>query len=44
VRPELLLEVPWLLEELRVSHYAQALGVRRGASAKRIRRLLDEAA
>jgi ATP-dependent helicase HrpA len=43
-RPELLREVPWMLEELRVSHYAQALGVRGGASAKRIRRLLDEAA
>ena len=36
-------EVPWMLEELRVSHYAQALGVRGGASAKRIRRVLAEA-
>jgi ATP-dependent helicase HrpA len=42
-RPETLLEVPWMLEELRVSHYAQALGVRGGASAKRIRRLLADA-
>jgi ATP-dependent helicase HrpA len=42
-RPETLREVPWMLEELRVSHYAQALGVRGGASAKRIRRALDEA-
>jgi ATP-dependent helicase HrpA len=42
-RPETLREVPWLLEELRVSHYAQALGVRGGASAKQILRLLAEA-
>jgi ATP-dependent helicase HrpA len=42
-RPETLREVPWMLEELRVSHYAQALGVRGGASAKRIRRMLAEA-
>jgi ATP-dependent RNA helicase HrpA len=41
-RPETLRDVPWMLEELRVSHYAQALGVRGGASAKRIRRALDE--
>jgi hypothetical protein len=32
-----------MLEELRVSHFAQALGARGGASAKRIRRLLDGA-
>ncbi len=37
-------EVPWMLEELRVSHFAQALGVKGGVSSKRIRRLLDEAA
>jgi ATP-dependent helicase HrpA len=43
-RPETLREVPWLLEELRVSHFAQALGVKGGASSKRIRRLLDQAA
>jgi ATP-dependent helicase HrpA len=36
-------EVPWLLEELRVSHFAQPLGVRGRASSKRIRRRLDEA-
>jgi ATP-dependent helicase HrpA len=39
-------EVRWLLEELRVSLFAQALGTRRGAgtvSAKRIRRLLEAA-
>ncbi len=33
-------EVPWLLEELRVSHFAQGLGVRGPVSAKRIRRAL----
>jgi len=33
----------WLLQELRVSHFAQALGVRGPVSAKRIRKLLDEA-
>jgi hypothetical protein len=32
-----------MLEELRVNHFAQALGVRGGASSKRIRRVLDEA-
>ncbi|HKE79434.1 MAG TPA: ATP-dependent RNA helicase HrpA [Solirubrobacteraceae bacterium] len=42
--PEALREVPWLLEELRVSHFAQGLGTRQPVSAKRIRRLLDEAA
>ena len=35
--------MPWLLEKLRVSHYAQALGVRGGASAKQIRQVLAEA-
>jgi ATP-dependent helicase HrpA len=43
-RPETLREVPWMLEELRVSHFAQSLGVKGGASSKRIRRLLDQAA
>ena len=33
-------EVRWLLEELRVSHFAQHLGVKGSASAKKIRRLL----
>jgi ATP-dependent helicase HrpA len=44
--PDALREVPWLLEELRVSQFAQGLGVRRGdgpVSSKRIRRMLDEA-
>jgi ATP-dependent helicase HrpA len=39
--PDALREVPWLLEELRVSHFAQGLGVRGQVSSKRIRRLLD---
>jgi ATP-dependent RNA helicase HrpA len=34
-------EVPWLLEELRVSQFAQGLGTRQPVSAKRIRRLLE---
>ena len=37
-------EVPWLLEELRVSQFAQGLGARGNISSKRIRRLLDGAA
>jgi ATP-dependent helicase HrpA len=36
-------EVPWMLEELRVSHFAQSLGTRGPISAKRIRRALAEA-
>jgi ATP-dependent helicase HrpA len=35
-------EVRWLLEELRVSHFAQSLGTRGQVSAKRIRRLLAD--
>jgi len=41
--PEGMQELPWLLEELRVSHFAQALGVRGNVSNKTIRRVLDEA-
>jgi ATP-dependent helicase HrpA len=41
-QPPALHEARWLLEELRMSHFAQALGVRGQVSAKRIRRLLDE--
>jgi ATP-dependent helicase HrpA len=37
-------EVPWMLEELRVSSFAQALGTRGPISAKRIRRALAEGA
>jgi ATP-dependent helicase HrpA len=36
-------EVPWMLEELRVSQFAQSLGTRGPISAKRIRRALAEA-
>ncbi len=36
-------EVPWMLEELRVSHFAQSLGTRGPVSSKRIRRVLEEA-
>jgi ATP-dependent helicase HrpA len=39
--PEALREVPWLLEELRVSYFAQGLGTGRPVSAKRIRQLLE---
>jgi ATP-dependent helicase HrpA len=42
--PEALREVPWLLEELRISHFAQALGTRGSVSSKRIRRVLEQAA
>jgi ATP-dependent helicase HrpA len=41
--PETLREVPWLLQELRVSHFAQGLGTRGQVSSKRIRRVLDDA-
>jgi ATP-dependent helicase HrpA len=33
-------EAPWLLEELRVSQFAEALGVKGQVSAKRLRRML----
>jgi ATP-dependent helicase HrpA len=42
-RPDLE-EIPWLLEELRVSLFAEAVGVRGQVSAKRIRRLIAEPA
>ena len=41
---ESLREVPWMLEELRVSNFAQSLGTKGPISAKRVRRALDEAA
>jgi ATP-dependent helicase HrpA len=41
--PEALAEVPWLLDELRVSLFAQGVGVRGVVSAKRIRRILAQA-
>jgi len=40
-RPDAAREARWLLEELRVSYFAQALGVRGPVSAKRIRTLLS---
>jgi ATP-dependent helicase HrpA len=36
-------EVPWLLEELRIAQFAQAIGPRGQVSARSIRRILDEA-
>jgi ATP-dependent helicase HrpA len=42
--PLQLLEVAWMLQELRVSHFAQGLGVRGQVSAKRIRRALADIA
>jgi ATP-dependent helicase HrpA len=39
-----LAEVPWLLEELRMTQFAQALGPKGQPTARRIRRILDEAA
>lgn len=42
--PESLRRVPWMLEELRMSHFAQGLGVRGPVSSKRIRRVLADAA
>jgi ATP-dependent helicase HrpA len=42
--PPTLVEAGWAVQELRVSQFAQALGVRGQASAKRVRKLLDDAA
>ena len=42
--PAGLAEVPWMIEELRVSQFAQGLGTRGSVSAKRIRRAIEEAA
>jgi ATP-dependent helicase HrpA len=39
-----LAEVPWMLEELRVHHFAQSLGTRPGVSNKRVRQVLAESA
>jgi ATP-dependent helicase HrpA len=39
-----LAEVPWMLEELRVHHFAQHLGTRGQVSNKRIRQVLAESA
>jgi len=40
--PEEVGEVPWMLEELRVSQFAQGLGTRGTVSSKRIRRALED--
>jgi ATP-dependent helicase HrpA len=42
--PAELRELRWQLEELRVSHFAQALGTRGQVSSKKIRRALEAAA
>jgi ATP-dependent helicase HrpA len=42
--PAALREVPWLLEELRLSHFAQGVGVKGPVSAKRIRQAIQSAA
>jgi ATP-dependent helicase HrpA len=42
--PAGLLEARWLIEELRVSFFAQHVGVRGAVSAKRIRKLIAESA
>ncbi|WP_028067968.1 ATP-dependent RNA helicase HrpA [Solirubrobacter soli] len=39
-----LAEVPWLIEELRVSFFAQAIGPKGQPTPKRIRRILEDAA
>ena len=41
--PDGLREVPWMLEELRVSQFAQGVGTRGPVSAKRIRKVLGDA-
>jgi ATP-dependent helicase HrpA len=38
--PAALREVPWMLEELRLSHFAQGVGVKGPVSAKRIRQAI----
>ena len=35
--------MPWLLEELRMSQFAQAIGSKGQVSSRKIRRILDEA-
>ena len=41
-QPAELREARWLLEELRMSHFAQGLGVRGPVSAKRIRKAIEQ--
>jgi ATP-dependent helicase HrpA len=42
--PAGLREIPWMLQELRVSQFAQGLGTRGPISSKRVRKVLEEAA
>ena len=42
--PAAVREVPWMIEELRITQFAQGLGTRGPVSAKRIRRALEQAA
>ena len=42
-RPGSLPEFPWLVQELRVSLFAQALGTKRPVSAKKLAKLIDQA-
>jgi ATP-dependent helicase HrpA len=37
-------EVPWMLEELRISSFAQAIGPKGQVTARRVRRILEDAA
>ena len=39
--PPALQEIGWMLEELRVSHFAQALGVRGGVTSRKVRRAIE---
>lgn len=43
LRGNVLADFPWLLQELRVSLYAQTLGTRQPVSAKRLTRVLEQA-
>jgi ATP-dependent helicase HrpA len=43
LRPASLPDFPWLIQELRVSLFAQALGTQRPVSAKKLARLIDQA-
>jgi ATP-dependent helicase HrpA len=42
VVPDALLEVPWMLEELRISYFAQTLGTAYPVSEKRVRKVLEK--
>jgi ATP-dependent helicase HrpA len=42
-RPGSLPEFPWLVQELRVSLFAQVIGTKRPVSAKKLAKLIDQA-